>query len=91
MAVLRGSSFGRRRLVTGLAVLGALVAIGYGIHAWLYSLAHVSTDDAYVEGPVATMSAKVAGHVVEVLVDDNQQVKAGAPLLSRPARLRGEA
>ncbi len=71
----------RRRLLAGLAVLVALVAIGYGVHAWLYSLAHVSTDDAYVEGTVATLSAKVVGYVVELLVDDNRPVKAGDLLL----------
>ena len=81
MATFRGASFGTRRLITGLAVLGALVAIGYGIHAWVFSLAHVSTDDAYVEGAVTTVSAKVAGHVVELLVDDNKPVKAKELLL----------
>jgi membrane fusion protein (multidrug efflux system) len=81
MQTLRSPAFGRRRLVTLLAVLGALVAIGYGIHAWVYSLSHVSTDDAYVEGPVATMSAKVAGHVIELLIEDNKAVKAGELLL----------
>src|SRR5262249_18642211 len=81
MATMRSPSFARRRLVTGLAVLAAVVAIGYGIHLWLYPLSHVRTDDAYVEGTVATMSAKVAGHVVQLLVDDNQPVKANDLLL----------
>ena len=70
-----------RRLLTMLAAVVALAAIGYGVHAWLYSLANVTTDDAYVEGSLATLSAKVAGHVVELLVDDNQPVKAGELLL----------
>jgi membrane fusion protein (multidrug efflux system) len=42
----------------------------------------VSTDDAYVEGTVAPVSAKVPGRVVEVLVNDNQAVPAGQ-LLAR--------
>jgi membrane fusion protein (multidrug efflux system) len=37
----------------------------------------VTTDDAYVEGPIAPVSAKVAGQVVEVRVRDNQPVRAG--------------
>jgi membrane fusion protein (multidrug efflux system) len=81
MATFRSPSFGKRRLITGLAVLGALAAIGYGIHAWLFSLAHVTTDDAYVEGAVTTLSAKVVGHVIELLVDDNKPVKANDLLL----------
>lgn len=40
-----------------------------------------STDDAYVEGDITNMTPKVAGHVVEVVVDDNQRVKAGDVLI----------
>ena len=71
----------RRRILTGLAAVVALVAIAYGVHAWLYSLAHVTTDDAYVEGTVAPLAAKVVGYVVDLYVDDNQSVKAGDLLL----------
>jgi len=81
MEAVRRPLFSRRRLVTAVAILGALAAIGYGIHAWLFSLAHVSTDDAYVEGTVAMLSAKVVGHVVELQITDNKQVKAKDLLL----------
>jgi membrane fusion protein (multidrug efflux system) len=81
MEAVRRSLFNRRLLVTAVAVLAALAAIGYGIHAWLYSIGHVSTDDAYVEGTVATLSAKVVGHVVELRISDNKQVKANDLLL----------
>jgi membrane fusion protein (multidrug efflux system) len=67
----------QRKIVLGVAAAVALAAIGYGIHAWVWSLAHVSTDDAYVEGTIAPVSSKVAGHVAAVLVEDNQAVKAG--------------
>jgi membrane fusion protein (multidrug efflux system) len=71
----------RRRLLIGLAVVVALAAIGYGGYAYWYSLGHISTDDAYVEGSVTSVSAKVAGHVAELLVTDNQAVKTGDLLL----------
>ena len=71
----------RRHLLTGLAAVVALAAIAYGVHAWLYSLAHITTDDAYVEGTVAPLAAKVVGYVVDLYVDDNQPVKAGDLLL----------
>ena len=80
LPVMSGAGKGRRLLMLVAGVV-ALAAIVYGIHAWLYSLAHVSTDDAYVEGIVATLSAKVNGHVVELLIEDNKQVKAGELLL----------
>ena len=41
----------------------------------------MSTDDAYVEGAITPVSAKVGGHVVEMLVRDNQAVKRGDLLL----------
>ena len=67
-----------RRLVLAVAGIVALAAIGYGVYAWVWSLSHVTTDDAYVEGTIAVVSSKVAGHVAAVLVEDNQAVKAGA-------------
>lgn len=71
----------RRRLLTVLAGLIILTGITYGIYAWLYSLHHITTDDAYVESTISPLSAKVAGHVAELHVDDNQSVKAGDLLL----------
>jgi membrane fusion protein (multidrug efflux system) len=71
----------RRHVLTGLAVIVALAAIAYGVRAWLYSLGHVTTDDAYVEGTVAPLASKVVGYVVDLYVDDNQFVKAGDLLL----------
>ena len=70
-----------RRIVIGLAVVVALAAIGWGAWAWHKSTIEVSTDDAYVEGMISPVSAKVSGHVVELLVADNQAVRAGEVLL----------
>jgi membrane fusion protein (multidrug efflux system) len=36
-----------------------------------------STDDAYVETTTVSVSPKVSGQIVKVLVEDNQEVKAG--------------
>ncbi len=41
---------------------------------------HVWTNDAYVTAHYATIAPRVPGQVVEVLVDDNQSVKAGQVL-----------
>ncbi|MFI5327880.1 MAG: HlyD family secretion protein [Candidatus Rokuibacteriota bacterium] len=59
----------------------ALAAVGWGAWAWHRSTIEVSTDDAYVEGMISPVSAKVSGHVVEMLVADNQAVRAGQVLL----------
>ncbi len=58
----------------GAAALAAL--IGGGLYV-LLAPPTVSTDDAFVEGHVIPVSAKIAGHVERVLIDDNQVVKAG--------------
>jgi len=78
----------RRRRVLGLVVLGVLVVVAavYGIRLWRYWDRHVSTDDAFVETHVSPVSARVRGTVLEVLVRDNQDVQAGAPLVRMDPR-----
>src|SRR5207245_1428772 len=65
----------------GVLGMGVLVAGIYGIRLWRYWDRHVSTDDAFVETHVSPVSARVRGTVLEVLVRDNQEVPAGAPLV----------
>jgi membrane fusion protein, multidrug efflux system len=71
------------RQQTLVAVVAALLigALGYGFSVWRYWQTHVSTDDAYVEARVSPVSAKITGNVVAVLVTDNQEVKAGEPIV----------
>ena len=67
-----------------LVIAGAVVLIAgliWGISAWWHARSHVSTDDAYVDGTVAAVSAKVSGHIVELLADDNKAVKKGELLM----------
>ncbi|MBI2202335.1 MAG: biotin/lipoyl-binding protein, partial [Candidatus Rokubacteria bacterium] len=82
-AVPRAGAARRRRRRLALALLGVvvLVAGAYGVRAWRYWDRHVSTDDAFVEAHVSPVSARVRGTVVEVLVGDNAEVQAGAPLV----------
>jgi membrane fusion protein (multidrug efflux system) len=56
-------------------------------------LHHVSTDDAFVNGHLTLVSARITGVVDQVLVDDNDYVEAGqvlARLDSEPYRLAVE-
>ncbi len=71
----------RPRLVLALGVVVALAALAYGGWAWYHAVHYVSTDDAYVDGTISPVSAKVAGHVAELLVRDNQPVRQGDLLL----------
>ena len=64
-------------------VLGGLVLAALGVAGYLYlsGLGKEKTDDAQVEAHVASISARIAGQVKRVLVDDNQGVKAGQVLV----------
>jgi len=73
-----GSS--RRTIFTimGVVLLG-LVAVG--VRRWIYSLSHVSTDNAQVDGHIIPILPKVGGYVIEVRTDENRSVKAGDTLV----------
>jgi membrane fusion protein (multidrug efflux system) len=62
-----------------------LIFLGLALLSWfgwhLFNRGKVSTDDAYVDGRVYTITPRVPGYVVEVLVEDNQRVQAGDPLV----------
>jgi membrane fusion protein (multidrug efflux system) len=75
-------------VAVGLLLVGS---VAWGGSVWYHSRLSVSTDDAYVEGTVAPVSARVTGQVVEVLVRDNESVKPGqivARLDGRDYRVR---
>jgi membrane fusion protein, multidrug efflux system len=70
----------RRKRTLLLGVLGALVLAGMWLFGvpWIQStLNTVSTDDAYVNGHVTFVAARVSGQVTRVLVDDNNRVHKG--------------
>ena len=73
----------RKRRPMVLVVLLLVVAIGatyaavYAVHAARYQ----STDDAFIEGRVITISPQVSARVKKVLVDDNNPVVKDQPLV----------
>jgi membrane fusion protein (multidrug efflux system) len=70
-----------KRGAIGLALLaGTAVAADFGYHYWTAGRFMVSTDDAYVKADFTTVAPKVSGYIAEVLVQDNQPVKAGQVL-----------
>jgi hypothetical protein len=62
---------------------GGLVLLVLLIGLFLYYRNRESTDDAQVDGHITQISSKVYGRVGGVLVNDNQQVKAGQVLVKR--------
>jgi membrane fusion protein (multidrug efflux system) len=71
----------RRLAPAGLALLIAIGAAAYGHHWWTVGRFIESTDDAYVGGEVTVIAPKVSGLIAQVLVTDNQTVRAGELLV----------
>jgi membrane fusion protein (multidrug efflux system) len=68
---------GRNLLIAAVGLGIATWLVDFGWHAWNYE----ETDDAYVVGHLHQVSPQIDGQVKEVLVADNQLVKAGDVLL----------
>jgi len=67
----------RLAALVGIAVLAALGARYYFIAFRPYE----TTDDAFIDGHAISISPKVAGHVTQLLISDNQLVHKGDRLL----------
>ena len=73
----------RRPLIfAGVGLIALAAGAWYGSQYFLTGRFMVSTDDAYVEGDIATISSKLSGYVAKVNVVANQKVKQGDPLVT---------
>ncbi len=65
-------------------IIFPILLVGLAIFAWpklRYALAHEETDNAQIEAHISPLLPRVPGFVAKVLVDDNQTVTAGQPLI----------
>ena len=69
-----GNKLHTKRYWVSFAAIIAIVVGGFFIFD---AMKYQSTDDAYVETTTVSVSPKVSGQIVKVLVKDNQAVKAG--------------
>jgi membrane fusion protein (multidrug efflux system) len=70
----------RKKSSPWIRIIGALVVlviIAGGVYYYLSTKDIESTDDAYTDGRAVTVSPRISGPVVALLVNDNQKVKAG--------------
>ena len=70
----------RRLLMAGAAVAVLSGAAWYGWNYWTVGRFLLSPDDAYVKADNTTIAPKVSGYLTQVLVGDNERVKAGQML-----------
>jgi membrane fusion protein (multidrug efflux system) len=76
--VVRRPKRHRARFI-GLLVFLLLLTGGYFL--WKYLGTYESTDDSQVDGHIHAISPRISGYVSQVLVEDEQIVKAGDPLV----------
>src|SRR5215831_4760006 len=75
--IMTAGGTARVRLVAG----AGLVILALTAGAYFYFGSRVSTDDAQVDAHIAPVAAKVSGNISEILVADNQVVRAGQALV----------
>lgn len=76
----------RRGFILPVILLAIAGAGGwYGYNYWIDGRFMVSTDDAYIQGDIATISPKVSGYVEKVNAVANQHVKQGDTLVTLDA------
>lgn len=69
---------GGKRKKAGIVLL-VIIIVGaiLGVRWFIWSQAHIMTDDAFIEAHIHAVSSRVPGTVTTVLVNDNQLVKKG--------------
>jgi membrane fusion protein (multidrug efflux system) len=71
----------RRIALWVVVAVGVVLALIYGVPTIVRIFNTISTDDAYVNGHVTAVAARVPGQVMKVFVDDNYRVKKGSLLV----------
>ncbi|MCA9776416.1 MAG: HlyD family secretion protein [Candidatus Eremiobacteraeota bacterium] len=73
----------KRKFAGWIVMLIVIVAgAAYGLHLYHVSQTREVTDNAQFDATIASVSARVGGQVVEVLVDSNDEVQKGQLLFS---------
>jgi membrane fusion protein (multidrug efflux system) len=72
--------FSNRYFKIGVAAV-ALVVVIAGVVWWLHARHYESTDDAFIDTHIVTLSPQVSGRITRIYVNDNQQVSRGQALV----------
>jgi membrane fusion protein, multidrug efflux system len=71
----------RRPLLVGILIIVAIGIVVGSVLWWRHSRTYVTTDDAFVDIASQHVSPQIAGRVLRVLVNDNEDVAAGQVLV----------
>ncbi|WP_343667856.1 HlyD family secretion protein [Chitinophaga sp.] len=69
----------RIKWLIGMSV--ALLALGYGINAYIAARAYETTDNAQLDGDLLPVRAGITGYISDIRFRDNQEVKKGDTLI----------
>jgi len=72
----------KRRFNLVVPLVLVILLAGGGAAYYFLTRGKVSTDDAYVDGHVFVVTPRVQGYVTRVMIEDNQMVAQGDPLLT---------
>jgi multidrug resistance efflux pump len=72
----------RKKVLIAVGIVAGIVLVVWGMFHLIWAAGHQETDDAYVAGHLHPISARVAGTVNSVLVNDNEHVQAGQLLVT---------
>jgi membrane fusion protein (multidrug efflux system) len=75
-----GRKIVKRGIIAAALLAGAAFGADFGYHYWTVGRFIESTDDAYVKADYTTIAPKISGYIADVLVNDNDHVKAGQVL-----------
>ncbi len=71
----------RKRIVIAVVAIGAVALLIAGVILWFVLRQFVSTDDAYIDGDVTQISARISAPMIGRHIEDNQLVHAGDLLI----------
>lgn len=76
-----------RKWLIGTSILIGAIAIVIAIPTVIsYYRTHITTDDAFVDGPIHYITPQIEGKLTSLLVDDNEQVVGGQVVAELDAR-----
>ena len=70
-----------RPFLIGAGLIVALLVLVWGVRFLMYAVTHQSTDDAYVEADLVTVTSKISERVDSIYTDTNRYVHKGDLLI----------
>jgi membrane fusion protein (multidrug efflux system) len=71
----------KRKKMVQVIIAAVIIFALAGAFYIIYHFDKITTDDAYIEGRIHSIAAKIPGTVKKIYIDDNQNVKKGDLLL----------